>query len=92
MGRDGDLELIEQLLLLGRGLRYTSKADLATVGRRQDDVRALQSSEERQGPRGCEARPATVEQMFQRHPERVPEEGDQDVGLRAHRATRAGLR
>ena len=47
MGGDGDLELIEQQLLLRRGLRHTPEPDLAPVGRRQDDVRALQGGEER---------------------------------------------
>jgi len=47
MRGDGDLELIEQLLLLGRGLCHASEPDLAAVGRRQDDVRALQGGEER---------------------------------------------
>lgn len=50
MGREGDLELIEQPLLLGRRLRHAPEPDLATVGRRQDDVRALQGGEEGEGP------------------------------------------
>ena len=47
--------------------------------------------------RRCQARRATVEQMFQRHPECVPEEGDQEVGLGAplelmeHRRTASSL-
>ena len=64
MGGDGDLELIEQQLLLRRGLRHTSEPDLATVGRRQDDVRALQGGEERQGPRRGEAVPRRCSRCF----------------------------
>ena len=46
---DGDLELIEKRLLLRRGRHDSSEPDLAPVGRRQDNVRALQRGEERQG-------------------------------------------
>ncbi len=63
MGGDGDVELIEQLLLLGRGLRHTPEPDLTTVGRRQDDVRALQRGEEGQGSRQREPSAADPERL-----------------------------
>ena len=47
MSGDGDIELIEQQLRLGRGLRHTSEPDLTTVGCRRGDIRALQGGEER---------------------------------------------
>src|SRR5712691_1394108 len=83
MGGDGDVELIKKLLLLWRGLRHTPEPDLTTVGRRQDDVRALQRGEECEGPRGREAGPAPVQQMFQRDPQRVPKKRNQQMGLHA---------
>ena len=41
MGGDGDRQLIEEPLLRWHGLGNATEANLSTVGRRQDNVRAL---------------------------------------------------
>ena len=45
---DGDVELVEETLPIGRGRRDPSEPDLSAVGRGQDDVGALQRGEARQ--------------------------------------------
>ena len=83
MGGNGDLQLIEELLLFGGGLRHTTEPDLAPVGRREDNVRALERREVRQGLRRREAGAAVAQQMFQCDPERVPEKRDEEMRLHA---------
>ena len=80
---DRDLELIEQSLLLGRGLGHTAEPNLSPVRRGEDDVGALQGGELRQGVRRRQTRAAAPQQMFQRDPERVPEKGDEEMRLHA---------
>jgi hypothetical protein len=60
MGRNRDLELIEEPLLVWRGLGHSPEPDLSAVGCGQDDVCALHGGELRQGLCWCEARPAPV--------------------------------
>lgn len=48
MGGDGDIQLVEQALLLRRGLCDASKPDLPAVGRGQHNVGALQGRELRE--------------------------------------------
>src|SRR2546427_7370733 len=83
MSRDDDLELIQERLLLRGRRHHSSEPDLATVGRRQDNVRALQRGEERQRFHRCETCSPAVERMFQRHPERVPKKSHQQMRFRA---------
>ena len=45
MGRDGDVELIEQPLLIGCRCGHPAEADFSAVGRRQHNIRALQRRE-----------------------------------------------
>ena len=83
MRGDGDLKLIEQSLLLRRGLGHTAEPDLSPVNCGQDDVCALQRSEVRQCLCGRKTSAAAPQQMFQRDPERVPEKRDEEVRLHA---------
>lgn len=76
-----DFQLIEELLLVGRGLGDSPQANLATVSRRQDDVSALQRGELGQGVCRRQAGAAAVQQMFHRDPERVAEKRDEDMRL-----------
>ena len=69
MGRNRDVEVIEELLLIGSGRRNSTEPDLSTVGGGQDNVRALERGELREGPGRREPGAAAVQQMFQRHPE-----------------------
>jgi hypothetical protein len=78
---DGDLQLIEEPLLWWRGVGHPPEPDLSTVGRREDNVGALERREERQGLRRRQAGAAVAQQMFQRHPERVAEKRDQQMRL-----------
>jgi hypothetical protein len=61
----------------------TRRSRLSAVGGRQDDVRALQRRELREGSGRCEAGATAVQQVFQRHPARVAEKGDQEMGFHA---------
>ncbi len=70
-------------LVFWRGRRHPTEPDLSAVGRRQDNVRALQRRELGQGSRRGEPGAAAVEQVFQRHPECATGKRDQEMGLDA---------
>ena len=73
MSGNGDSELIEEPLLLWRGLGHATEPDLSTIGGRQDDVGALERRKTRQALRRRQAGAAAMEQLFQGDPQRVPE-------------------
>jgi len=79
----GNPQLTEELLLFGTGCGDAAQADLTALGGGQNDVGALERGKQRQRLGRGEVRVLAPQQMLQRDPERIAQEGHQDVRLHA---------
>ena len=75
----GEMELSEQGLLLRVRSADSTQTKGASVGGLQEDVTTLDPAEAVQGLLGREGRACPLERVLQRDPERIAQEGHQDV-------------
>ena len=83
LGRERELQAVEQESELGLGLGVAGQADLAAVGGRDVDVDHLHGGELLEGAARGEPGGEGGELAAQRDVQAIGEEGDEDVGLDA---------